>query len=205
MTSFTLRVYVALRSHKAGHMSTTELQEEEVEVLLSIYDGDENFKKLSPTVFQYKIGEQGSPKSVLIEVSWPGRYPNELPNFNLEMFYNKHLTQDVKDAIVAALKEQAELELGTPMTYTLLEWAREHADELTERQPEQIAPIDKPMEVDRPKEPEALAKKEVKQPKLSKSQKRKMAGRLLPTGELPRGHDWVDVVKHLSQTGTAAT
>lgn len=190
---------------ETGDMSTTELQEEEVEVLLSIYDGDENFKKLSPTMFQYKIGEQGSPKSFLIEVTWPGRYPNELPNFNLEMFYNKHLTQDVKDAIVAALKEQAELELGTPMTYTLLEWAREHADELTERQPEQIAPIDKSMEVDRPKEPEALAKKEVKQPKLSKSQKRKMAGRLLPTGELPRGHDWVDVVKHLSQTGTAAT
>ncbi|CAN8016973.1 hypothetical protein HPB47_027411 [Ixodes persulcatus] len=186
-------------------MSTTELQEEEVEVLLSIYDGDENFKKLSPTVFQYKIGDQGSPKSFLFEVSWPERYPNEMPNFNLETFYNKHLAQDVKDAIVTALKEQAELELGTPMTYTLLEWAKEHADELTERQPEQPAPVDRPMEVDRPKEPEAVAKKEVKQPKLSKSQKRKLAGRLLPTGELPRGHDWVDVVKHLSQTGTAAT
>jgi hypothetical protein len=30
-------------------------QEEEREVLLSIYDGDAAFKHLSPTVFQYKV------------------------------------------------------------------------------------------------------------------------------------------------------
>lgn len=30
-------------------------QEEEREVLLSIYDGDPAFKHLSPTVFQYKV------------------------------------------------------------------------------------------------------------------------------------------------------
>jgi hypothetical protein len=30
-------------------------QEEEREVLLSIYDGDPAFKQLSPTTFQYKV------------------------------------------------------------------------------------------------------------------------------------------------------
>lgn len=36
-------------------MSNTELQSEEREVLLSIYDGDPLFKQLSPTVFQYMV------------------------------------------------------------------------------------------------------------------------------------------------------
>lgn len=106
---------------------------------------------------------------------------------------------------MAALKEQAHLELGTPMTYTLLEWAREHAEELISNQPEQAVLADAAMEAEKPKEPDVGSKKEVKQPRLSKNQKRKLAGRLLPGGEMPRGHDWVDVVKHLSQTGGAAT
>lgn len=31
------------------------LQEEEREALLSIYDGDEAFKQVSPTIYQYKV------------------------------------------------------------------------------------------------------------------------------------------------------
>lgn len=36
-------------------MTDVELQDEEREVLLSIYEGDENFKQLGPNVFQYKV------------------------------------------------------------------------------------------------------------------------------------------------------
>jgi hypothetical protein len=36
-------------------MSDTELQEEEREVLSSIYDGDDCFKQISPNTFQYKV------------------------------------------------------------------------------------------------------------------------------------------------------
>lgn len=36
-------------------MSETELQEEEREVLSSIYDGDDSFKQIDPTVYQYKV------------------------------------------------------------------------------------------------------------------------------------------------------
>lgn len=32
-----------------------ELQAEEIEVLKSIYEGDENFKQLNPTTYQYKV------------------------------------------------------------------------------------------------------------------------------------------------------
>ncbi|XP_065283544.1 RWD domain-containing protein 4 [Dermacentor albipictus] len=184
-------------------MSAEELQAEEVEVLLSIYDGDDNFKKLSDAVYQYKIGDHGTHKSFLIEISWPEKYPNVPPIFNMDTFYNKHIIREVKERVVAALKEQAELELGTPMTYTLLEWIKEHAEELTDKQPEMVAATE--AEEEQPKEPQISPKKELKQPKLSKNQKRKLAGRVLPTGELPRGHDWVDVVKHLTQTGSAAS
>ncbi|XP_075540564.1 RWD domain-containing protein 4 isoform X2 [Dermacentor variabilis] len=120
-------------------MSAEELQAEEVEVLLSIYDGDDNFKKLSNAVFQYKIGDHGTHKSFLIEISWPEKYPNVPPIFNMDTFYNKHIIREVKEGVVAALKEQSELELGTPMTYTLLEWIKEHAEELTDKQPEVVA------------------------------------------------------------------
>lgn len=34
------------------------LQEEEREALLSIYDGDESFKQVSPTVYQYKVSQE---------------------------------------------------------------------------------------------------------------------------------------------------
>lgn len=37
-------------------MTDSELQDEEREVLLSIYEGDECFKQISPNVFQYKVG-----------------------------------------------------------------------------------------------------------------------------------------------------
>lgn len=36
-------------------MTDLELQDEEREVLLSIYDGDECFKQTSSNVFQYKV------------------------------------------------------------------------------------------------------------------------------------------------------
>lgn len=36
-------------------MDDAELQEEEREVLLSIYEGDSAFKQLTPTTFQYKV------------------------------------------------------------------------------------------------------------------------------------------------------
>lgn len=36
-------------------MTDAELQSEEREVLSSIYDGDEAFKQISSTVYQYKV------------------------------------------------------------------------------------------------------------------------------------------------------
>ena len=65
--------------------------QEEREVLLSIYEGDENFKHVADTVFQYKIGDDGHYKSLLLEISWGESYPDELPIINMGAFYNKNM------------------------------------------------------------------------------------------------------------------
>lgn len=36
----------------------SEAQQEELEVLHSIYEGDTNFKEIAPNVFQYKVKEK---------------------------------------------------------------------------------------------------------------------------------------------------
>uniref|UniRef100_A0A8D0GY94 Uncharacterized protein n=1 Tax=Sphenodon punctatus TaxID=8508 RepID=A0A8D0GY94_SPHPU len=50
-------------------VTANEDQELELEVLCSIYEGDECFKELSPVSFQYRIGENGDPKAFLIEIT----------------------------------------------------------------------------------------------------------------------------------------
>ena len=86
-----------------------EMQKEEVEALISIYEGDENFKQISPKVYQYKVsrvksflatswhnfpfqyGVDNDPKSFILEISWGATYPNDLPTINIDTFYNAHL------------------------------------------------------------------------------------------------------------------
>lgn len=70
---------------------TKELQTDEREALISIYEGDAQFHEVNLTTFQYKYGESDTIKSFLMEISWPESYPNELPNINLELFYNRNL------------------------------------------------------------------------------------------------------------------
>jgi len=49
---------------------------------------------------------------------------------------------------------------------------------------------------------ESISKKPTKKEHLSKAQKRKQWDRVDGKGDKPRGWDWVDIVKHLSQTGS---
>ncbi|XP_076372888.1 RWD domain-containing protein 4-like [Tachypleus tridentatus] len=191
-------------------MSCKELQEEELEVLRSIYDGDEHFRELSPTKFQYKVTEQGENRSYLLEISWSENYPNSKPNVNLDAFYNKYLKPEVKTEIVSRVLEEAEQLLGMPMTYTLLEWAKENSEKLLQNQPEHLTATEDGLST---KDTSAVTVPLLlllsgargcitkKKPQLTKQQKRKMFDRLDAKGEKPRGWDWVDVVKHLSQTG----
>lgn len=87
------------------------------------------------------------------------------------------------------------------MTYTLFEWLKENCEELTAAQPDRVQTVTEEVRQESNVVSES-APKEPKKEKLSKSQKRKLAGRVV-NGELPRGHNWVDVVKHLLQSGSA--
>lgn len=160
------------------------------------------------TKHSYKFGEHAASKSFILEIVWGPTYPTELPSINLSSFYNNHLTNDVKESIIKSVTEEAEQNLGMSMTYTLIEWTKENQESLLDKQPDSVAVVtdnlDKASLKDSSEEPEDKRKKEKKE-QLTKGQKRnawKKGG--LHEGDRERGWNWVDVVKHLHQTGGCA-
>ncbi|XP_006608377.1 RWD domain-containing protein 4 [Apis laboriosa] len=185
-------------------MSDAELQEEEREVLLSIYDGDPAFKQLTPITFQYKYGEDNDMKSFLLEISWGTTYPSERPTINMNTFYNKHIVQEVKDKVVQHLKAEADQWLGSAMTYTLFQSVQEHFTELISAQPDTVVDLNSQINQLKIADEHQKLEETTKKPKkehLTKAQKRRQWNKADGKGEKPRGWDWVDIVKHLSQTG----
>ncbi|XP_065351592.1 RWD domain-containing protein 4 [Cloeon dipterum] len=182
-----------------------EAQDDEREVLLSIYEGDPLFKQLSPKVFQYKYGEDNTSQSFLLEITWGDNYPDEIPIINMDTFYNKHLIAEVRQHIVDEVSKEAANNIGMGMTYTLFEWVKERLDELVSAQPDSIAEaVSSRLVIADTQEQESIsggaAVPKARKEALSKAQKRKQWDRM-EKGEKLRGHDWVDVIKHLSQTG----
>ncbi|XP_045172136.1 RWD domain-containing protein 4-like [Mercenaria mercenaria] len=185
-------------------MTHKEEQDEELEVLQSIYEGDDNFKVTGDSTFQYKYGEHNSYKSLVVEISWGDDYPEAPPTVNVDTFYNKHIVANVKSKILGGLKEQVEDLLGTAMTYTLFEWVKENYDDLVADQPDApIANTRSDADLSQTDMTEETLKKKEKKEQLTKHQKRRLYEKMgNATGEKPRGWNWVDIVKHLSQTGS---
>lgn len=93
------------------------------------------------------------------------------------------------------------------MTYTLFEFLKERMDELTSEQPEHVSSTQS-IDLDKVgvsaiqiSDNTDASKKDVKKEQLTKAQKRRQWERADHKGDRPRGWDWVDIVKHLSQTG----
>ena len=171
----------------------------------SIYDGDACFSKIDSTKFQYKFGEDGNSKSFILEVIWGSEYPENLPEISLEAFYNKHILSVVKEQVIESVKAEAEPYLGMSMTFTIFEYVKENLDTLLSEQPEELQTAtaevsDRLANTDL--EDQESSKITVKKEQLTKSQKRRMWNRGgLDTEDRPRGWNWVDIVKHLAQTG----
>lgn len=185
-------------------MSDAEQQTEEQEVLMSIYDGDPSFKQVTPTVYQYKYGEDGASRSFVLEISWGPTYPSVKPSINMETFYNRNLLPQVKEAIISHIDTEAEQYLGMPATYTIFESIKEKLDELLKEQPETLQAVTVSMErvqIGTTSEPD---KPKEKKEQLTKAQKRRQWDKTDAKGQKARGWDWVDVVKHLCQTGSKA-
>lgn len=187
----------------SGTMSANEDQEMELEALRSIYEGDESFRELSPVSFQYRIGENGDPKAFLIEISWTETYPQTPPIISMNAFFNNTISSAVKQSILAKLQEAVEVNLGTAMTYTLFEYAKDNKEQFMENHNpvNSTTSISNIISIETPNTAPSSKKKDKKE-QLSKAQKRKLADKTDHKGELPRGWNWVDVVKHLSKTGS---
>ncbi|XP_002190753.1 RWD domain-containing protein 4 isoform X2 [Taeniopygia guttata] len=182
-------------------MAANEDQEMELEALRSIYEGDLCFRELSPVSFQYRIGESGDPKAFLIEVSWPETYPQTAPVISMDAFFNNTISSAIKQSILDKLMVEVEANLGTAMTYTLFEYAKDNKEVFMENQPvNTVTSVSNSISIGTPDVPPS--KKKEKKEQLSKTQKRKLADKTDNKGELPRGWNWVDVIKHLSKTGS---
>ncbi|XP_051512019.1 RWD domain-containing protein 4-like isoform X2 [Myxocyprinus asiaticus] len=181
-------------------MTANEDQEMELEALRSIYEGDDCFKELSPVSFQFRIGDIDNSKSFLLEVSWPETYPESAPHISLDAFFNNKISLETKQYINLKLDEQVETNLGTAMMYTLFEWAKENQETLMENHQPVTSSVALVSNSDIMNNSTSVSKKKEKKEQLTKAQKRKLIGRTDNKGELPRGWNWVDVVK-LSKTG----
>ncbi|XP_063700997.1 RWD domain-containing protein 4 [Culicoides brevitarsis] len=184
---------------------TKEMQTDEREALISIYEGDEQFKEVNSTTFQYRYGETDTIKSFLMEISWPENYPNELPNVNLELFYNRNLPSAVKLNISKIVLEEAQQWIGCGMTFSLFECLKDKLDDILadvntiEKNIDVATESVADLEIDQGEAGSKAAKKE----HLTKAQKRRLWDKTDHTGTKPRGWDWVDIIKHLSQTGNS--
>ncbi|XP_070711236.1 RWD domain-containing protein 4 [Pempheris klunzingeri] len=179
-------------------MTANEDQEMELEALLSIYEGDECFKEISPVSFQFRVGDLEDTKAFILDVTWPETYPETAPQISLDAFFNNRISADTKQLILSKLEEQVEAYLGTAMMYTLFEWAKENQEALMENhKPVVTAVTTSSSEV---MTSTSTAKKKDKKEQLTKAQKRRIISRTDNKGELPRGWNWVDVIK-LSKTG----
>lgn len=115
-----------------------ETQEEERDVLRSIYDGDQNFKEINPSCFQYKYGDEQECKAFILEIHWPNDYPAELPTINMDAFFNKNLPLSLKEEIKSKVLEQAEEFRDCPMTYSLFDWMNENSQEYVDKIPDGV-------------------------------------------------------------------
>ncbi|PWA14729.1 hypothetical protein CCH79_00014446 [Gambusia affinis] len=194
-------------------MTANEDQEMELEALRSIYEGDECFKEISPVSFQFRVGtilcsvsftgscthsdsnvgDLEDTKAFILDISWPDTYPETAPQISLDAFFNNRISAETKQLILSKLEPQVEASLGSAMMYTLFEWAKENQEELMENHKPVVTALTltSNTEVTTP----SAAKKREKKEQLTKAQKRRMINRTDNKGELPRGWNWVDVIK----------
>lgn len=181
-------------------MTANEDQEMELEALRSIYEGDECFKEVSPVSFQFRIGDLDDTKAFILDVTWPETYPETAPQLSLDAFFNNRISPETKQLILSKVEEQVEANLGEAMMYTVFEWAKENQETLMENHRPVVTAVTLTSNSETTTTASTAKKKERKE-QLTKAQKRRIINRTDHKGELPRGWNWVDVIKHLSKTG----
>ncbi|KAH8875821.1 RWD domain-containing protein 4 [Schistosoma japonicum] len=119
-----------------------------------------------------------------------------MPYISMDCFYNQHVPQDVKRENCCRIGFRCRrsawfsFNLYIKNHERFVKWFS--IEKVDKSQPDSIS------------NEASVSRKQDKLPQLSKTQKRKYLGRLGQDGELPRGWNWVSVIKHLQQTGSAS-
>ncbi|CAH8519954.1 unnamed protein product [Schistosoma mattheei] len=182
-------------------MAICDPREEEAQVLRSIFD-EEELTISDDYNLEYKVGEAGTISSFIVQVYWPEGYPDVLPCISMDSFYNHHIPLNVKEKITEELVSVAKDQLGSALTFNLIEYLKENYERFTKSFA--VDKVDTSQNNLFPSETPSVYRKQNKLPQLSKNQKRKHLDRLGQGGELPRGWNWISVIKHLQQTGSAS-
>lgn len=168
-------------------MAVNEEQAVEMEVLQSIYGEDSNFKVLGDNRIQYKFGVDTA-KSFVMEIEWPPEYPAVPPSVNMDVFYNSHIADSVRQKIKNRVLDVAKDNDGMAVSFTLIDYVSSNFEELTSY-----------WEVKTQDEDEIKAdERRSKEEHLTKSAKRRLWNRNEGTAK-ERGSDWVDILKHLAR------
>ncbi|KAL5109776.1 RWD domain-containing protein 4 [Taenia crassiceps] len=175
---------------------------EEKAVLESIYTPEE-LSISDDYKIQFRLGTPGTLGSFVVNITWPKGYPFTPPVVDLDEFCNHHVPQSMRDSITRELNDLALENSGEPLTFTLIEHLRDNMDEYA-KQLKESKKRNTSSNVKQVGTEEATIKRATVKEVLTKAQKRKQLSRLDETGNLPRGWNWVDVIKHLRQTGTHA-
>ncbi|VUZ45193.1 unnamed protein product [Hymenolepis diminuta] len=172
---------------------------EERIVLESIYTSEE-INITDDYKIQFRVGTPGTLESFVVNITWPLDYPYIPPIIDFNEFCNLNMPRVLQESLLSELNEIASQNVGESHTFTLIEHLRDNFETYAQ----QIRDAKK-----RPKErafesvvaEDMEAKKGKKDTALTKAQKRRQINRFDSDGNLPRGWNWVDVIKHLRQTG----
>nr|CDS26710.1 RWD domain containing protein 4 [Hymenolepis microstoma] len=179
-----------------------DFRAEEKIVLESIYTSEE-ISITDDYKIQFRLGTPGELESFVVNITWPLDYPSIPPIIDFNEFCNRNMPSALQQSLISELNEIASQNVGESHTFILIEHLRDNF----EKYAQQIRDAKR-----RPKEQvfgamvggNTKEKKCRKDTALTKAQKRKQINRLDSDGNLPRGWNWVDVIKHLRQTGVQA-
>lgn len=100
------------------------------------------------------------------------------------------------------VRTEAEQWIGCGMTYSLFECLKDKIDDILENLTSESINQSVDTTTDDVQKLDIVDKQKApKKEQLTKSQKRRMWDKTDHTGAKARGWDWIDIIKHLSQTG----
>jgi len=109
-----------------------EDQNLEIEALQAIYMNDFTMLDEDPKKFQILLvpnpgSEIGNHVGLTLEVSFPSKYPNILPEFKLKSLFG--IDTDQQSTLESKLKIQSEESVGSPMIFNLAQTCKEWLDD----------------------------------------------------------------------------